>query len=420
VRHPPPWPEFGLHVVVKPIGPMCNLRCRYCFYLEKESLYSSTEPWRMTDETLEAYIRQYIEAQPATTQDINFTFQGGEPTLMGLDFFRRAVELEKKYLPSGKTASNSLQTNGVLLDDPWCEFLRKNNFLVGLSIDGPEELHNAYRTDSSGRGSFDRVMRGLRCMQKYGVRFNAIACIHRGNGDHPVQVYRFLRDNGVQFMQFIPVVQPVAGATGPLQALVTPESVLPEQFGRFLIGLFDEWAYHDVGRIQIGDFEQVLINWQGIGSTTCVYKQICGRALALEHNGDLYACDHFVDPAHKLGNIHESTIFEMAKSRQQEEFGRAKTVCLPSVCRNCGVRFLCNGGCPKDRFLQDLNGEPGLHYLCDGYRMFYTHSAPIMRAFADALQVGRRPSEVMRQFQATQTTQTIVSQSPFMEQGRHG
>ena len=250
----PPWPEFGLHVVVKPIGPMCNLCCRYCFYLEKESLYGATESWRMTDETLEAFIRQYIEAQPATTKDINFTFQGGEPTLMGLDFFRRAVELEQKYLPPGKTASNSLQTNGILLDDQWCEFLRKNNFLVGLSLDGPEELHNAYRTDSLGHGSFDRVMRGLRCMQKHGVNFNAIACIHRRNGDHPVRVYRFLRDSGVQFMQFIPVVQPATDARPPLgqpEAWVTPESVLPQQFGRFLMGIFDEWAYHDVGRIEV-------------------------------------------------------------------------------------------------------------------------------------------------------------------------
>lgn len=403
----PPWPEFGLHIVVKPIGPMCNLRCRYCFYLEKESLYGATEAWRMTDETLETYIRQYIEAQPATTQDINFTFQGGEPTLMGLDFFRRAVELEKKYLPPGKMASNSLQTNGILLDDQWCEFLRENRFLVGLSLDGPEELHNAYRTDSSGHGSFDRVMRSLRCMQKHGVNFNAIACIHRRNGDHPARVYRFLRDNGIQFMQFIPVVQRAAADT------VTPESVLPEQFGRFLIGLFDEWAYHDVGRIEIGDFEQAIMNWRGIGSITCVYKEICGRALALEHNGDLYACDHFVDPKHKLGNIHESTIFEMAKSPEQERFGRAKTASLPSVCRNCDVRFLCNGGCPKDRFLRDTNGESGVHYLCEGYRMFYRHSAPIMRAFADALQTGRRPSEVMRQLQSAQSTEVIVNQSPI-------
>ena len=278
----PPWPEFGLHVLAKPIGPMCNLRCRYCFYLEKESLYGSAESWRMNDETLEAYIRQYIEAQPATTQDINFTFQGGEPTLMGLDFFRRAIELEKKYLPPGKSASNSLQTNGILLDDQWCEFLRENQFLVGLSLDGPKELHDAYRTDSLQRGSFDRVMRGLRCMQKHGVNFNTIACIHRRNGDHPVRVYRFLRDNGVQFMQFIPVVQPATTNTGMSpdqpEAWVTPESVLPEQFGCFLIGLFDEWAYHDVGQIEIGDFEQVLMNWRGVGSTTCIYKQICGRA----------------------------------------------------------------------------------------------------------------------------------------------
>ena len=318
----PPWPEFGLHVVVKPIGPMCNLRCRYCFYLEKESLYGSDESWRMTDETLETYIRQYIEAQPATTQDINFTFQGGEPTLMGLDFFRRAVALEQKYLPPGKTASNSLQTNGLLLDDQWCEFLRKNNFLVGLSLDGPEDLHDAYRTDALQQGSFAKVMRGLECLQKHSVNFNAIVCVHRRNSDHPVRVYRFLRDCGVRFMQFIHVVKLTERAlasevppNSPPEAWVTPESVLPGQFGRFLNGVFDEWAYHDVGRIQVGDFEQALMNWYGMGPVVCVYKDICGRALALEHNGDLYACDHFVDPHHKLGNIHESTIAQMANSR---------------------------------------------------------------------------------------------------------
>jgi uncharacterized protein len=412
----PPWSEFGLHVVVKPIGPICNLRCRYCFYLAKESLYAASEPWRMTDETLEAYIRQYIEAQPATTREIKFTFQGGEPTLMGVDFFRRAVELEQKHLPPGKTARNSLQTNGILLDDRWCAFLRDNRFLVGLSLDGPDELHDAYRTDPLGRGSFDRVMRGLSCMQRHGVDFNAICCVHRRNGDHPARVYRFLRDIGVEFMQFIPVVQPAPpaeaeaqpGAGGP-EAWVTSESVLPAQFGRFLIGLFDEWAYHDVGRIEVLDFEQALMNWCGVGAVVCVYKDICGRALALEHNGDLYACDHFVKPRHRLGNIHHSTISEMANSSGQEQFGYAKTASQPPSCRNCDVRFLCNGGCPKDRFFQAPSGEPGLNYLCEGYRMFHAHAAPVMRAMADALRAGRRPSEVMRKLQALLVTQTIVS-----------
>lgn len=404
MSHIPPWPEFGLHVVVKPIGPICNLRCRYCFYLEKESLYGSGESWRMTDETLEAYIRQYIEAQPATTQDINFTFQGGEPTLMGLDFFRHAVELEQKYLPAGKTASNSLQTNGLLLDDQWCEFLRENRFLVGLSLDGPAELHDAYRTDSLQRGSFDRVMQGMKCMQKHGVNFNTIACIHRRNGDHAVRVYRFLRDCGVRFMQFIPVVQPLPEAIAgriPLnssaEAWVTPESVLPEQFGRFLIDLFDEWAHHDVGRIQVVDFDQLLMTWFGAGPMVCVYKDICGRALALEHNGDLYACDHFVDPRYRLGNIHESTIFQMASSYRQKQFGYGKTAALSSSCGSCDVRFVCNGGCPKDRFMRDAGDGPARSYLCKGYQMLYRHIDSAMRAMAEALHTGRRPSAVMRE-----------------------
>ncbi len=413
----PPWSEFGLHVVVKPIGPICNLRCRYCFYREKKSLYATDESWRMTDETLEAYIRQYIEAQPARTEEIEFTFQGGEPTLVGLDFFRRALELEQKYLPAGKRAKNSFQTNGILLDDRWCDFFRQNRFLVGLSLDGPEDLHDAYRTDPLGHGAFDRVMAALRRIQRHGVEHSAICCIHRRNGDHPGRVYRFLRDNGVQFMQFIPVVEPApaaAEAEKPQAARpetwVTPESVLPAQFGRFLIGVFDEWASHDVGRIEVQNIEEALMNWRGIGAVVCVYKDICGRALALEHNGDLYACDHFVEPRHRLGNIHHSTISEMANSSGQEEFGHAKMASQPSSCRNCGVRFLCNCGCPKDRFYPGPSGEPGLNYLCEGYRMFHTHTAPVMRAMADALRAGRRPSEVMRQLQALQVTRMIVSQ----------
>ena len=382
----PPWPEFGLHVVVKPIGPICNLRCRHCFYLEKKSLYESNESWRMTEETLETYIRQYIEAQPATAQEIKFTFQGGEPTLMGLDFFRRVIELEKKYLPPGKVAGNDLQTNGILIDDHWCEFLRENRFLVGLSLDGPDELHDTYRTDAQGCGSFRRVVQALKCMQKHGVNFNVITCIHRCNGDHPLRVYRFLRDLGVRTIQFIPIVDPAKDTTSSMslseqpEVWVTPESVLPEQFGDFLVKIFDEWAHNDMEQIQISDFEQALMNWHGIGSTVCVYKPICGRALALEHNGDLYACDHFVTPRYKLGNIHNATIVQLANLHKQKQFGYSKTVSLPQTCQICNVRFACNGGCPKDRLLPDPNtGEPGFNYLCKGYKKFYTHIDPIIR-----------------------------------------
>jgi uncharacterized protein len=422
----PSWQEFGLHIVVKPIGPICNLRCRYCFYLEKESLYESNESWRMTNETLEGYIRQYIEAQPAEVQDINFTFQGGEPTLMEIDFFRRALELQQKYLPPGKCVSNSLQTNGILLDDRWCKFLRDNRFLVGLSLDGPEDLHDAYRTDSLKRGSFERVMRAMRCLQKHEVRFNVIACVHRRNGDHPLRVYRFLRDSGVRYIQFIPVVQ-CANSTTPdnlplslqPEAWVTPESVLPKQFGLFLTTIFDEWAHHDIGRVQVGDFEQALMTWLGIGPSICMYKDICGRALALEHNGDLYACDHFVDSNHKLGNIHESTIARLVNSRKQERFGHAKTASLPSSCRKCEMRSFCNGGCPKDRFFRDTSGEPGLNFLCEGYRMLFTHIAPVIRVVGDALRAGRSPSLVMKQLQAecdrpsidNQCLKTVLPQS---------
>ncbi len=326
---------------------------------------------------------------------------------MGLDFFRRAVALQQKYLTPGRVASNSLQTNGILLDDRWCEFLRENRFLVGLSLDGPRELHDAYRVDSHQRGSFDRVMQAVECLRKHEVSFNAIVCVHRGNGDHPMRVYRFLRDCGIRFIQFIPVMQPVDAAAGEeirpsnsFEALVTPESVLPGQFGRFLTTIFDEWARHDVGRIQVGDFEQALMTWYGMGPVICVYKDICGRAPILEHNGDLYRCDHFVAPHHRLGNIHESTIIDMANSASQEQFGYAKTTSLPSSCRDCEVRFACNGGCPKDRILRDSLGEPGLNYLCEGYRTFFRHVAPVMQAMADTLRAGRSLALVMHQLWA--------------------
>lgn len=392
----PPFSQLGLHVIAKPIGPICNLRCAYCFYLQKEELYPEGERWKMSDATLEAYVRQYIEAQPEAVEEIDFAFQGGEPTLMGLDFFRRVVELQAKHTPPGKRVQNALQTNGVLLDDHWCEFLSEHDFLVGLSIDGPANLHDKYRRDKQNRGTFDRVTDAMRRLFRHGVEFNALCCVNRANGEHPARVYRFLRDAGIEFMQFIPIVEP---AEGPGTA-VSERSVRPEQFGRFLIGVFDEWVERDVGRVFVRDFDQALGAWSGAGASLCIYTEQCGRATAIEHNGDLYRCDHFVDPEHKLGNIHDTPIRELANSPGQEQFGRDKRDKLPRFCRECGFLFACNGACPKDRFLRAPDGEAGLNYLCEGFRAFFAHVGPSMEFMAGELRAGRPAGGIMRRVRA--------------------
>jgi uncharacterized protein len=403
----PAWSQLGLHVIAKPIGPICNLRCDYCFYLEKESLYPEGERWRMSDETLEAFVRQYIEAQPEAVDEIDFAFQGGEPTLLGIDFFRRVLKLQEEHARAGMRIHNSLQTNGVLLDDRWCEFLAEHDFLVGLSIDGPINLHDDYRRDQQGRGTFYRVSRALRRLFRHGVAFNALTCVHRGNADHAVRVYRFLRDAGIQFIQLIPVVRPLEDPSAGEPAkdarpeeLVRPPSVLPEQYGRFLVEVFDEWVYQDVGRVFVRDFEQALAAWLGVTPALCVYTRHCGRAAALEHNGDLYRCDHFVGPPHKLGNIHQTPIKELVNSAGQEQFGLDKERGLPEVCRRCGYLFFCRGGCPKDRFLRTPDGQPGLNYLCRGYKMFCEHIDPYMKAMAAEVQAGRPAAGVMYQLRA--------------------
>jgi uncharacterized protein len=396
-------------VIAKPIGPVCNLRCAYCFYLEKESLYPQGESWKMSDETLEAYVRQYIEAQPPEIDQIDFAFQGGEPTLMGLDFFERVVELQAKYSPPGRRVQNSLQTNGVLLDDRWCEFLARHNFLVGLSIDGPADLHNKYRVDRQGRGTFDRVTAAMERLKRHGVEFNVLACVNRHNGGRPLRVYRFFRDSGVRFVQFIPIVERLPAAKThqhsgdvPPESLVSERSVLPDQFGRFLIGVFDEWVRGDVGEIFVRDFDQCLAAWVGAGASLCIYAPECGRATAIEHNGDLYRCDHFVTPEDRLGNIHQAPIVELANSPGQLQFGRDKSERLPGYCRRCQFRFICNGACPKDRFLRTPDGEPGLCYLCRGYKLFFAHVDPYMKAMAAELKAGRSAAGVMHRLRAEQ------------------
>jgi len=405
----PRWSQLGLHVIAKPTGPLCNLRCDYCFYLEKESLYGSQEKWRMSDTTLEAYVRQYIEAQPEGVGEIDFAFQGGEPTLLGVDFFRCVIELQQKYVPAGVRVHNSLQTNGILLDDSWCRFLREHSFLVGISLDGPADLHDKFRRDKQGRGTHARVVESIRRMQRHNVEFNALSCINRHNGDHAKRVYRHLCDLGITFMQFIPIVErlDVDATTSSTCAeeLVSDRSVLPSQFGRFLIELFDQWVYNDVGRVFVRDFDQALAGVVGAGSSLCVYCEQCGRATAIEHNGDLFSCDHFVDDEHKLGNIHDTSIRELANSSRQEQFARDKQERLPSRCRECDYLALCNGACPKDRFVSSGDNEPPVNYLCEGFLAFFAHIKPTMKLMADELRARRPAAGVMRRLRAERQAQ---------------
>ncbi|HEY7838792.1 MAG TPA: anaerobic sulfatase maturase [Terriglobales bacterium] len=393
----------AFHILAKPIGPICNLDCKYCFYLEKEVLYPDTARWAMASEVLETYIRQYIEEQQ--TDLIHFAWQGGEPTLLGVDYFRRVVELQKQYA-HGKRIENALQTNGVLLDDSWCQFFAENGFLIGISIDGPREQHDAYRVDKGGQPTFAKVMRGLEALKRNGVEFNTLTTVHRKNADHPLEVYRFLREHGSGHMQFIPIVERVSRqATPEGLTLVAPDfpeaaevsawSVGPRQFGRFLSTIFDEWVRRDVGRTFVQLFDVSLEMWCGMAASLCIFRPTCGSAMAIEHNGDLYSCDHFVYPGHKLGNIMETPLGVMAGSAQQVKFGSDKQDTLPEYCRQCEVRFACNGECPKHRFLKTPDGEAGLNYLCAGYKMFFNHIDPYMRFMAAELRSQRAPANVM-------------------------
>ncbi len=408
----------GFHVLTKPIGPICNLDCTYCFYLEKEKLYPHEHKWAMNAELLEEYIRQYIAAQDAG--EVHFAWQGGEPTLLGVEFFQRAADLQRKHA-HGKQVHNALQTNGTLLDDQWCEFFAREKFLVGLSIDGPEQLHDVYRVDKNGAGTFASVMNGLKFLKKHAVDFNTLTVVNRENGDWPLDVYRFLKEIGSRFMQFIPLVEraaagvvnvkvrgielaspPVAGISGDAPGMdspVTPWSVESKQYGRFLCAIFDAWVRRDVGRTFVQIFDVALSSWMGLGSPLCVFAEKCGVAVAMEHNGDLYSCDHYVYPQYKLGNVMNTTLADMLASPRQIKFGNDKSETLPAYCRNCEVRFACNGECPKHRFVQTPDGEPGLNYLCAGYKQFFNHIDPYMKTMAELLRAGRPADEIMGMFQ---------------------
>ncbi len=386
-----------IHVLAKPSGATCNLACSYCFFLDKELLYPKSK-FRMSEETLEAYIRQLIETH--RSNQVTVAWQGGEPTLMGVDFYRKAIEYQEKYRKPGMTFENTMQTNGTLLDDEWCQFFKENDFLIGISIDGPRHLHDAHRVDKGGAPTFDKVMRGLRLLQKHGVEYNVLVTVNRLTADHPKEVYRFLRDEAkTEWIQFIPVIErmnPDGMNLVQEGEQVSHRSVRPEQFGRFLIQVFDEWVHNDVGTIYVQTFEAALRNWMRMPTSgMCVFEKTCGYGLALEHNGDLYACDHFVEPEYLLGNIKEEHMLKMVGSDEQTQFGQDKYDTLPQYCLECPVLFACNGECPKNRFIDTPDGEPGLNYLCAGYKAFFQRVDEPMKIMAMLLSSGRPASDVM-------------------------
>jgi uncharacterized protein len=384
---------FAFHVMAKPTGARCNLDCAYCFFLKKEHLYPDSN-FRMTDAVMEEFIRQTIAGH--AVPQVTIAWQGGEPTLMGLEFFRRSLEVQKRYAGPKTRIENTFQTNGILLDDEWCRFFHDNNFLVGLSMDGPGELHDVYRRDRQGRGTFDRVLNAARLLQKHHVEFNILCTVNRTNANHPLEVYRFFRDElGAQYIQFIPIVER-ANETGFQEGnTVTDRSVRPEQWGRFLVTIFDEWIGRDVGRTFVLNFDGALAGWLGRAGTVCTFGPTCGQGVALEHNGDLYSCDHFVEPGHLLGNILTTPLVELVTSEQQRRFGRTKRDTLPRQCRECDFIAVCNGECPKNRFIRKSDGEEGLNYLCEGYRIFFSHADRPMRMMAGLLRQGRNADEVM-------------------------
>lgn len=407
VRQDPP---AAFHLLAKPTGAVCNLDCSYCFFLSKEMLYPGSR-FRMADELLETYLRQLIQAH-ARVPEVTIAWQGGEPTLMGIDFFRRSIELANRYLGPGQCAAYTIQTNATLIDQEWAELFAEYDFLVGVSIDGPRELHDAYRVDKGGKGSFDKVVRGLGFLQRAGVEWNALTTIHAANAEHGRDVYCFLRDElGARFVQFIPIIERVAepepDGTVPWNSwrdrplyvqegdAVTGRSVTAEQYGRFLIDVFEEWVRRDVGTVYVQMFDVALANWVGEPPSLCVHSETCGLALALEHTGDLYSCDHFVEPKHKLGNIRMTHMLELVDSPQQRQFGLDKREMLPRYCRECDVRFACHGGCPKDRFISTPDGEPGLNFLCTGFKDFFHHVDAPMRTMGALLARNRPPAEIM-------------------------
>ena len=391
-----------LYVMLKPAGSLCNLRCRYCYYLEKDKLYADTRNHIISDALLEKFVREYMESQ--TTPEVLFTWHGGETLMRPIAFYRRALQLQSIYA-RGRRVSNCIQTNGTLLTPEWCEFFRYNGFLVGVSIDGPQEFHDEYRRTAGNNGpTFSRVMRGIELLKQYHVEWNALAVVNDFNADYPRDFYQFFKDIGCRYLQFTPIVERIVERPDGLTLAPGMEeggeladfSVTPEQWGSFLCGVFDEWVKNDVGEVFVQLFDATLANWAGVTPGICTLSENCGHAGVMEFNGDLYSCDHFVYPEHRLGNLKEKTITEMMYSEQQREFARMKTRLLPRQCRECQYEFACHGECPKNRFVRDRYGESGLNYLCAGYHQFFEHAAPYMDFMKRELDAGRPPSNVMK------------------------
>ena len=402
--------EEGVHVVSKPVGPICNIDCEYCFYLEKKALFGPGEQYRMSDDVLDAFIRGYVRSQP--TPLVEFVWQGGEPTLLGLDHFRKVVALQARHAVRGKTIKNALQTNGILLDDEWCQFLKRHDFNVGISIDGPRDVHDRRRRDRKGAGTFDRVMRGLALLQRHGVEYNVLTTVTRESSRSPLEVYGFLKDAGVRFIQFAPVVERTPDSrarelglrhAGPAllsereqHTEVTSWTVIPEEYGDFLIAIYEEWVRHDVGTVFVMNFEWALNAWVGNPSPICIHAEQCGGSLVIEHDGDVYACDHCVYPEHRLGNVAGDDLVQLASKSRARGFGVEKKAALPRQCLECSVLAACRGGCPKHRFLTTARGDPGLQYLCGGYKKFFVHIRKYCHAMAQLLANGLPASHVMK------------------------
>ena len=391
-----------LYVMLKPAGAHCNLACKYCYYLEKNKLYPTVQRHLMSDEMLEQFTREYIEAQ--TMNQVLFTWHGGEPLLRSIDFYRKAISLQKKYA-GGRHIDNVIQTNGTLLTDEWCEFFAQNHWLVGISIDGPQPDHDHYRLTAAGKPSWKKVMQGIKLLKKHGVEWNAMAVVNAYNANHPLEFYRFFKENGCQFLQFTPIVErltrhedgrTLASLADKDEISLSEASVAPEQWGYFLCAIFDEWVRKDVGKIFVEIFDCTLANWMGISPGICAYSKECGHAGVMEHNGDVYSCDHFVFPEYKLGNIRDYSLIDMLYGEQQQEFSRLKHSSLPRQCKECDMEFACHGECPKNRFMKDKYGDSGLNYLCPGYYHYYQHVAPYMDYMKQELMSQRPPSNIMK------------------------
>lgn len=391
-----------LYVMLKPVGAHCNLACKYCYYLEKNKLYPTAQRHLMSDEMLEQFTREYIEAQ--TMNQVLFTWHGGEPLLRSIDFYRKALSLQQKYA-GGRRIDNVIQTNGTLLTDEWCEFFAQNHWLVGISIDGPQPDHDHYRLTAAGKPSWKKVMQGIKLLKKHGVEWNAMAVVNAYNANHPLEFYRFFKENGCQFLQFTPIVErltrhedgrTLASLADKDEISLSEASVAPEQWGYFLCAIFDEWVRKDVGKIFVEIFDCTLANWMGISPGICAYSKECGHAGVMEHNGDVYSCDHFVFPEYKLGNIRDHSLIDMLYGEQQQEFSRLKHSSLPRQCKECDMEFACHGECPKNRFTKDKYGDSGLNYLCPGYYHYYQHVAPYMDYMKQELMSQRPPSNIMK------------------------